>query len=75
MVYLTHHYNHDVVMAFTGDLLYMVDQPVPTQTMIDDAVKRVQKSNPSAKVLIAPPVSKGTRGASGEGGGTKKWSK
>ena len=25
VVYLTHHYSHDVVMAFTEDVLYMVD--------------------------------------------------
>jgi hypothetical protein len=30
VVYLTHHYIHDVVTAFTGDLLYMVDKSVPT---------------------------------------------
>ena len=41
VVYLSHYYSHDVVMAFTGDLLYMVDQSVPTQTRINDAVKRV----------------------------------
>ena len=26
VVYLTHHYNRAAVMAFTGDLLYVVDQ-------------------------------------------------
>ncbi len=75
VVYLTHHHNHDVVTAFTGDLLYMVDQTVPTQTRIDEAVKRVQKSTPSAKDAIAPPGSKGNGGVGGEGGGKRKWSK
>ena len=72
VVYLTHHYSHDVVTAFTGDLLYMVDQSVPTQKRIDEAVKRVQKSSASAKAAIAPP---GTKGKGGEGGGKRKWSK
>ena len=26
VVFFTYHYNHDVVMALKGDLLYMVDQ-------------------------------------------------
>ena len=75
VVYLTHHYSHDVVTAFTGDLLYMVDQSVPTQTRIDEAVKRVQKATPSAKAAIAPPGSRGKGSAAGEVGGKRKWSK
>ena len=41
MVYLTHHYSHEVVTAFTGDSLFLVDQSIPTQERIDAAVKRV----------------------------------
>ena len=29
-IYLSHHYNHDVVNAFTRDKLYLVDQSLPT---------------------------------------------
>ena len=47
-----HHYNHDVVNAFTGDKLYLVDQSLSTHDMIDAAVKRVQKMTPSARVAI-----------------------
>ena len=41
VVYLSHHYNHDVVQAFSGDKLYLVDHTTPTQERIDAAVKRV----------------------------------
>ena len=30
VVYLQLHYNHEVVTAFTGDKLYLVDQSLPT---------------------------------------------
>jgi hypothetical protein len=30
VIYLTHHYIHDVVNAFTGDKLYLVDRFLPT---------------------------------------------
>ena len=30
VVYLHHHYNLEVVAAFTGDKLYSVDQSLPT---------------------------------------------
>ena len=30
VIYLTDHYNHDVVNAFMGDKLYLVDQSLPT---------------------------------------------
>ena len=59
VVYMTHHSNHDVVMAFTKDMLYMMDQSIPTQERIDTALKRVQKSTPFAKPSITPPESKG----------------
>jgi sulfur transfer protein SufE len=41
MVYLTHHYRHEVVIAFTGDSLILVDQSIPTQERIDAAMKTV----------------------------------
>ena len=43
VVYLSHHYNHDVVHAFSVGKLFLVDQTTPTQERIDAAVKRVQK--------------------------------
>jgi hypothetical protein len=43
VVYLTHHYNHEVVNAFTGDALFLVNQSIATQERIDAAVKRVKK--------------------------------
>ena len=55
VVYLTHHYSHEVATVFTGDALFLVDQSIPTQERIDAAVKRVQKMTSSAKVAIAPP--------------------
>jgi len=75
VVYLTHHYNHEVVIAFTGDSLFLVDQSIPTQEMIDAAVKRVKKTTPLAKATIAP---SGTKRKGGGGGGQvgekkKKW--
>ena len=42
VVYLTHHYNHEVVPAFTVDSHFLVDQSIPTQERIYVAVKRVQ---------------------------------
>jgi len=44
VVYLTH-YIHEVVTAFTGDSLFLVDKSIPTQEGIDAAVKRVQKND------------------------------
>ncbi len=29
VMYMHHHYNHEVVTAFTGDKLYLVDQSLP----------------------------------------------
>ena len=55
IIYLTHHYNHDVANAFTGDKLCLVDQSLPTHDRIDAAVKRVHKMTPSARVAIDPP--------------------
>jgi len=63
VIYLTHHYRHDVVNAFTGDKLYLVDQSLPTHYRIDAAVKRVKKMTPSAWVAIAPPGAKERKGA------------
>ena len=76
VVFLTHHYNHDVVTAFTGGgRLHTVDLSVPTEERIDAAVKRVQKSIPSAKASIDLPGIKGKGSAGGEGGGKMiKWS-
>jgi hypothetical protein len=42
-VNLTHHYIHEVVIAFTGDSLFLVDQSIPLQEIIDTAVKSVNK--------------------------------
>ena len=72
VVYLSHHYINDVVQAFSGDKLYLVDQTTPTQERIDAAVKRVQKSTPSAKVAIAPEGGEHKRGGRDEGD-KKKW--
>jgi len=59
VVYFTHHYTHEVVTAFTGDSLFLVDQSIPPQERIDAVVKRVQKMTSSAKAAIAPPGAKG----------------
>jgi hypothetical protein len=74
VIYLSHHYNHDVLNAFTGDKLYMVGQSLPTKERIDAAVKRVQKMTPSARAAIAPPGAKQGEGPApgGRGGGNKK---
>ena len=72
VVYLSHHCNHDLVQAFSGDKLYLVDHTTPTQDWIDESVKRVQKSTPSTKVTIAPGEGKHT-GGDHDGGGKKEW--
>jgi len=54
VVYLHHHYSHEVVAAFTGDKLYLVDQSLPTQERVDAAVKRVQKLTSTSKAAFAP---------------------
>jgi hypothetical protein len=67
VVYLTHHYSHEGVIAFTRDSLFLVDQYIPTQERIDAAIKRVQKMTSSAKAAIAPPDAKGKgEGVGGE---------
>ena len=43
VVYLTHHCSLEVVTAFTGDSLFLVDQSIPTQERIDAAMKKVLK--------------------------------
>jgi hypothetical protein len=58
VVYLTHHYSHEVVVAFTGNSPFLVDQSIPTQERIDAAVKRVPKMTSSAKAAIALPGTK-----------------
>ena len=30
VIYLSHHYDHDLVNALTGDKLYLVDHSLPT---------------------------------------------
>jgi hypothetical protein len=74
VIYLSHHYSHDVVIAFTGDQLYLVDQSLPTHERIDAAVKRVHKMTPSSRAAISPPGSKQGKGSAsgGEGGGGSK---
>ncbi len=58
VVYLRHHYSMEVVAAFTGDKLYLVDHSLPTQERVDTAVKRVQKLTSAAKAATAPNGSK-----------------
>ena len=70
VIYLAHHYSHDVVNALTGDKLYLVDQSIPTRDRTDAAVKQVQKMTPSAGVVIAPPEAKQGKGTARCGGGT-----
>jgi hypothetical protein len=65
------HYNNEVVAAFTGDNLYPVDESLPTQEMVDAAVKRVQKLTSASKAAIAPGGSKGNSGGGKKDGG--KW--
>jgi hypothetical protein len=71
VVYLQHHYNHEVVTAFTGDKLYLVDQSLPTQERVDAAVKRVQKLTSASKAAIAPGGGKWNSGGGKKDGG--KW--
>jgi hypothetical protein len=75
MVYLAHHYNHEVVTPFTGDSLFLVDQSIPTQKRIDAEVKRVKEMTHASKVAIVPPGTNGKeeRGDGKEGGRRKKW--
>jgi len=72
VVYLSNHYIHDLVQAFSGNKLYLVDRTTPTHERIDAAVKRVKKSTPLAKVAIAPGKGK-HKGGGRDGGGKKKW--
>ena len=51
---MQHHYNHEVVAAFTGDKLYLGDQPLPTQERVDAGVKLVQTLTSASKAAIAP---------------------
>jgi hypothetical protein len=53
VVYLQHHYNHEVVTGFTGDKLYLVDQSLPTHERVDAAVKQVQQLTTASKAAIA----------------------
>ena len=69
VVYLQHHYNHEVVTAFAGDKLYLVDQPLPTQKRVDAAVKRVQKLTSVSKAAISPGGDKGSLGGGKKDGG------
>ena len=71
VVYLQHHYNNEVVTAFTGDKLYLVDQSMPTPERVDAAVKRVQKPTSASKAAIAPGGAKGNSGGRKKVGG--KW--
>ena len=71
VVYLQHHYSHEVVAAFSGDKLYLVDQSLPTQERVDAAVKRVQKLTTASKAAIAPGGTKRDSAGGKKGGG--KW--
>ena len=51
-----------MVATFTGDSIFLADQSIPTNEIIEAAVKRVQKRTSSAKVAIAPPGAKGKGG-------------
>ncbi len=68
VVYLSHHYIHEVVQAISDDKLYLVNQTTPTHERIDAAVKRVQNSTPSANDAIAPGGGKHKRGGQDGGG-------
>ena len=59
-----------MVQAISVDKLFLVDQTTPAQERVDAAVKRVQKSTPSAKVAIAP--GEGKHKGGGQDGGGKK---
>jgi len=72
VVYLSHHYSHNVVQALSGDKLYLVDETTPTHERIDAAVKRVLKSTPLDKAAIAPGGGK-HKGGGQDGSGKKKW--
>ena len=65
-MYLQHHYSSEVVAAFTGDKLYLVDQSLPTQERVDAAVKRVQKLTSASKAAIAPGGNKKVGGGGGK---------
>jgi hypothetical protein len=52
VVYLKHHYNHEVVTAFSEDTLYLVEQSLPTQERMDAVVKRVQKLTIASRAAI-----------------------
>ena len=67
VVYLTHHYSHEVVTAFTGDALFLVDQSIPTQERIDAAVKRVPKMNSLAKICDRPASGRQSKRRRGRG--------
>jgi hypothetical protein len=69
VIYLSHHYSHNVVNVFTRDKLYPKDQSLPTQERIDAAVKRVQKMTMSARATIAPPGAKHEKDPASRGGG------
>ena len=70
-MYLQHHHIHEVVKAFTGDKPYLVDQSLPTQVRVDEAVKRVQKLTTTSKAAIAPGGAKKDSGGGKKDGG--KW--
>jgi hypothetical protein len=69
VVYLQHHYNHEVVTALTGDKLYFIDQSLPTQERVDAALKRVQKLTSASKAAIAPGAAKGNSSGGKKDGG------
>jgi len=71
VVYLQHHYNHEVVTAFSGFRHYPVGQFLPTQERVDAAVKRVQQLTWASKAAIAPGGAKGNSGDGSKDGG--KW--
>jgi hypothetical protein len=75
VVYLHHHYSHEVVAAFTGDKLYLVDQSLPTQERVDAAVKRVQKLTSASKAAIAPGGAKDNSSGGKKDGGNWKSNK
>ena len=69
--YLQHHYRHEVVAAFTGDKLYLVDRSLATQKRVDAAVKWAQKLTSASKAAIAPGGAKRDSGGGKKDGG--KW--
>jgi hypothetical protein len=72
VVYLQHHhYSHEVVAAFAGDKLYLVNRSLSTREIMNAAVKRVQKLTTASIAAIAPGGAKRDSSGGKKDGG--KW--